>query len=238
MNPDYSLKLSEAGTWTSIVRTFPRRRAHHRRHFRYSGGNPRSVILAAPVDYLTNNIEAMFNYATARAQFGAGVYASFFSNDEKALVWQNAYGYVNGWAPGVQYPDSQGQLALEPDNSYIQFKAYGAYNFSGSTRLSADASFGQMEQDDDLFPYTINPILVVHTPVPLASLDGKVDTSMFNVRLTSQLARPLGLAINYHYDDRDNKTPRSVYPYIGGDSENQKPYEDGASTCPTVTRES
>ena len=233
MNLDYSLKLSDS--WNMAIDYSYISKKGERTIgsiFGYSGGNPRAVILAAPVDYLTNNIEAMFNYATARMQFGAGIYASFFSNDDTTLVWQNAYGFVNGWAPGVQYPASQGQLALEPENSYLQFKAYGAYNFSSATRLSADASFGQMEQDDSLLPYTINPILVVHTPVPLVSLDGKVDTTMFNVRLTSQLARPLGVAVNYHYDDHDNKTPRAAYPYIGGDSQNQRPYEDARVNLP------
>lgn len=200
--------------------------------FGYTGGNPRAVILAAPVDYKTNNIEAMFNYATARAQFGVGMYASFFSNGENSLVWQNAYGRQSQWAPSVEYPGSQGALGLEPDNSYWQFKAYGAINFSHSTRLSADASFGQMKQNDALMPYTINPDLIVDTPVPLTSLDAKVDTTMFNVRLTSQLARPLGVAINYHYDDRNNKTPREVYPYIGGDSQNQRPYDEGRINLP------
>jgi MtrB/PioB family decaheme-associated outer membrane protein len=89
-----------------------------------------------------------------------------------------------------------------------------------------------MEQDDALLPYTVNPILVVNTPVPLASLDGKVDTTMFNARFTSQLARPLSLAVNYNYNDRDNKTPRAVYPYIGGDSQNQRPYEEGRINLP------
>jgi MtrB/PioB family decaheme-associated outer membrane protein len=233
MNLDYNLKLSDS--WNMAINYDYISKKGERTIgsiFGSSGGNPRAVVLAAPVDYLTNNVEAMFNYATARMQFGVGMYASFFSNDDKTLAWQNAYGFVSGWAPGVQYPASQGQLALEPDNSYIQFKAYGAFNFTPSTRLSADVSFGQMEQDDALLPYTINPILIVHTPVPLASLDGKVDTSMFNARFTSQLARPLGLAINYHYDDRDNKTPRAVYPYIGGDSQNQRPYDDGRINLP------
>lgn len=201
--------------------------------FGNTGGNPRSVILPAPVDYTTDNVTAMFNWGNSRAQFGFGVYASWFSNDETALVWQNAYGRVtNGWAPSVSYPGSQGQLALEPDNSYMQLKAYGGINFSAATRLTADVAFGEMEQDDALLPYTINPDLVVHTPVPLDSLDAKIDTTLVNLRLTSQLLRRLGLAVNYRYDERDNKTPREVYPYIGADSQDQRPYEDGRINLP------
>ncbi|HET6564648.1 MAG TPA: MtrB/PioB family decaheme-associated outer membrane protein, partial [Xanthomonadales bacterium] len=205
--------------------------------FGNTGGNPRSVILPAPVDYATDNIEAMFEYGNRRAQFGFGAYASFFSNDQASMAWQNAFGRVNGWAESVSFPGSQGQLALEPDNTYLQVKAYGGLNLASSTRITADLSFGQMEQDELLLPFTINPNLVVHTPVPLDRLDAKIDLTMFNVRLTSQLARRLGLNLNYRYDDRDNSTPRASYPYIGADSQDQRPDEDGRINLPYSYRE-
>ncbi|MDH3940521.1 MAG: MtrB/PioB family outer membrane beta-barrel protein, partial [Xanthomonadales bacterium] len=53
--------------------------------------------------------------------------------------------------------------------------------------------------------------------------DAKIDTLFFSTRLTSRLTNRLNLVANYRYDDRDNKTPREAYRYIGGDSENQKP---------------
>ena len=190
--------------------------------FGYSSANPRGVILPAPVDQTTDIVEAMFAYGTSRLQFGFGIYASFFNNHDDTLTFQNPYSHLTSWDDSVAFPGSQGRTALEPDNSYIQFKAYGGMNFNSTTRLSAAFSYGKMKQDDDLLPYSINPDLVVHTPVPLTSLDAKINTTMFNMRLTSQLARRLGLAVNYHYDDRDNKTPREVYPYIGGDSQDQR----------------
>ena len=89
-----------------------------------------------------------------------------------------------------------------------------------------------MEQDEALLPYTINPDLQVHTPVPLATLDGEIDTTLLNLRLTTQLMRRLAVAVNYRYDERDNNTPRAVYPYIGGDSQDQRPFEDGRINLP------
>lgn len=200
--------------------------------FGHAASNPRSVILPAPVDWTTDILEAMVRYGNSRTQFGIGIYTSFFSNDESSLTFQNAYGYRNGWAPGIQYPDAYGRIGLEPDNSYVQAKAYGSMNFGRSTRLTADVSYGKMRQDEALLPYTVNPDLEVHTPVPLASLDAEVNTTMLNLRLTSDLARRLGLVVNYRYDDRDNKTPREVYPYIGADSQDQRPYERGRINRP------
>jgi len=200
--------------------------------FGSSGGNARAVILPAPVDWTTDIIEAMFYYGTSRVQFGFGVLASFFSNQENTLTFQNAYGNQSGWADSVEYPGAYGRFALEPDNSYVQFRANGGFNFNRSTRLTADVAFGQMEQDERLLPWSINDELLVETPVPLTSLNAKVDTTMVNVRLTSQLARRLGLRVNYHFDERDNKTKREVYPYISADSDDQIDYEDGRINLP------
>jgi MtrB/PioB family decaheme-associated outer membrane protein len=200
--------------------------------FGYTGGNPRGVILAAPVDWHTNTVEAMFRYTSGTAQFGAGFYGSFFSNDEKTLTFQNAYGRQDQWAKSVSYPGAQGRIALEPGNHYLQFKAYGGINLTPTARITADFSRGVMKQNNNLLPYTVNPDLVVYQPVPLTSLDAKVTTTMLNVRLTSQLARRLGLRVNYRHDERDNKTQREVYPYIGADSQNQRPYEEGRINLP------
>jgi len=38
--------------------------------------------------------------------------------------------------------------------------------------------------------------------------------------------------VNYHYDDRNNKTPRDVYPYISADSQDQRDFEDGRINRP------
>ena len=200
--------------------------------FGYTGGNPRGVMLPAPVDWNTDIIEAMFHYGTSRVQFGFGVLASFFSNKEDTLTFQNAFGNQSGWDNSVEFPNAYGRFALEPDNSFVQFRANGGFNITRATRLTADVGFGKMKQDERLLPWSINDELRVDTPVPLESLNAKVNTTMINVRLTSRLARRLGLRLNYHYDKRDNKTPREIYPYIGADSQDQRDFEDGRINMP------
>jgi MtrB/PioB family decaheme-associated outer membrane protein len=200
--------------------------------FASAASNPRGAILAAPVDWTTDIVEAMFEYNTARIQFGVGAYASFFSNQEDTFTFQNAYGYRTGWAAGVEYPDSYGRFGLEPDNSYMQLKTYGGINLTPGTRLTADLAYGQMEQDDALLPYTVNPDLAVTTPLPVASANAEVDTTLLNLRLTSQLLGRLGLAVNYRYDDRDNKTPQEVFAYISADAQDQRPYANGRINLP------
>ena len=191
--------------------------------FGHSLGSTRAVEIPAPVNWQTDSFTLMFNYSNGRAQFGAGLYASFFNNDSTSLTFQNAYGRLGNWPDGVAFPDGHGLMALEPENSYLQFKAYGGFIFNAKTRMTADLSWGTMKQDDAFYPYTINPALRVREDVPLADADAKIDMTHFNLRLTSRLARRLNLVANYRYDDRDNKTPQAAYRYIGGDSENQPP---------------
>lgn len=233
MNATYTREIS--ATWSFTVDYLHEAKQGTRTIgsiFGYTGGNPRGVILPAPVDYTTDTIELQFDFTTTRVQAGIGVFASFFDNDRTTLTWQNAFGQVGAWAPSVSYPGSQGRLALEPDNSHLQVKAWGGINLSPGSRLTADVAFGTMQQDDTLLPYSVNPNLVVHTPVPLQSLDAAINTRMANLRYTAQLARSLALAVNYRYDDRDNDTPREVYPYIGGDSQDQRPFDDGRINLP------
>lgn len=204
-----------------------------------SGGNPRAVGITAPVDWTTDNLEALVSYALGNVQFGAGIYASVFSNDQKSVSWENAYGQNSGWAPGVGFPDGVGRMALEPDNSYVQLKTYGGLNLSKKTRLTADLSYGTMKQDDAFFPYTVNPRLSTPVALPRDNADAKIAMLLLNARLSSQLADNLILLVNYRYDDRDNKTPRAGtgYAYVGGDSQNQKSASSARLNLPYSYRE-
>lgn len=192
----------------------------------------RSVEIPAPVDWTTDNIELMFHYASGRLRLGGGVYASFFNNGTSSLTWQNAFGKVGNWAPGIAYPDGSGRMALEPDNSYLQFKGYGSLNLGSATRLTGDLAWGRMEQDDAFLPYTVNAALAAPVPLPRENANAQIDVTRLGLRLTSRLARRLSLVANYRYENRDNSTPRLAYDYIGGDSENQKPVLDSRINLP------
>lgn len=186
-----------------------------------SGGNPRSVLIPEPVDYETNLFDATFAYTTPKAQFQLGYNASLFSNQNNSLVWQNPYTAIAGWAPAAGFPTGQGQLGLPPDNQFHQIIASGGYNFTETTRLTANFQYGRMTQDQAFLPYTVNPALLVTTPLPRGSLDGRIDNTLLSLALTTRPLPKLNLRASYRYDDRDNKTPQAQYLYIGGDSTNQ-----------------
>jgi MtrB/PioB family decaheme-associated outer membrane protein len=197
-----------------------------------SGGNPRAVILPSPVDWQTEIMEATFNYANKRFQLGFSVYASWFDNDQTSVTWDNPYGQRSGWAPGVGYPSGQGLYSLEPNNEAISYRLFGGLNLGATSRLSADVSFGTMEQDDLLFDYSVNPALDVNVPLPRSFVPAEIETTHANLRYSVRPLKKLSLVASYTLDDRDNRTPRDEWIYIGGDSQHQKNPADARINLP------
>jgi MtrB/PioB family decaheme-associated outer membrane protein len=188
-----------------------------------SGGNPRAVLTPEPVDYLTQQFDAVLAYADASKQFSIGYYGSLFDNDNAGLTWQNPYSAINGWDSSAGFPNGQGQVALEPDNEFHQINLTGGYSFTKTLRLVGDVSIGRATQNDSFLPYTINPVLAatITQPLPVNSLDGEVDVTHIGLRLTGQPWDTVSLGASFKYDERDNKTHHQEFVYIGGDSNAQ-----------------
>jgi MtrB/PioB family decaheme-associated outer membrane protein len=188
-----------------------------------SGGNPRSVLLPEPIDYQTREFDAAARFNGASMQFELRYYLSLFDNANDGMTWQNPFAAIAGWHPSAGFPSGQGRQGMAPDNRFHQISALAGYNLSERTRISADVAFGQMTQDQAFLPYTVNPALQdsIVQPLPRTSLDGRIDTTVVNLRLASRPSANLHWGASYRYDDRDNRTPRDEYVYIGGDSQTQ-----------------
>jgi len=185
-------------------------------------GNQRGVLIPEPINTITNQFDATLEYFGAKSQFQLGYYLSLFKNENNSLTWQNPYAAVAGWNPAAGFPTGQGQLGLPPGNRFHQLTASGGHNFTDTTRLTGSLAIGRMTQDQAFLPYTINPALAVTTPLPRSSLDGRIDTTLVNLNLTSRPLPKLNLRASYRYDNRDNRTPQAQYLYIAGDSQNQQ----------------
>jgi MtrB/PioB family decaheme-associated outer membrane protein len=188
-----------------------------------SGGNPRAVILPEPIDYDTREADIALSYADDRKQLEFKYLVSLFDEGYNALVWDNPYTAISGWNASAGFPTGQGQLALPPDNEFHQFSIAGGYSFAGDLRASGDVAFGRMTQNEAFLPYTINPTLAasIVQPLPRDSLDGKIDTTVANLRIGGRPTTKLSWNASVSFDDRDNQTPRDEYVYIGGDSATQ-----------------
>jgi MtrB/PioB family decaheme-associated outer membrane protein len=169
-----------------------------------------STILPAPVDFTTNQFDMGLTWATRRAQVQLAFIGSYFDNGSNSLTWQN---------PFTASPVHQTfRAALEPDNEYYQFNLSGAFAITPRIRLSGQAAIGRLSQDELFLPVTINP-LYSDLPLPRQSLDGKLDTSTFNLsgKFSARLNSKLSFTARGKLDERDNKTPVDLYAQVTTD---------------------
>lgn len=169
-----------------------------------------SAYLPRPVDDYTDRFDAGIRYANGSFNVTLAYYGSFYTNDAGSLTWDNPF---TGFAG-----TDQGRLATEPDNEFQQFSLSGAFRAqTWNTVLAFSLASGSGEQTADLLPYTINPVLPA-LPTPVSSIDGKVDTSNYGLTLTAQPHRRASVRVSYRYDERDNKTPVSLWSRVITDS--------------------
>ena len=165
--------------------------------------------LVRPVDYETNEMNASASYIGKKLQARFIYSGSTFHDNNDALTWQNPYTPL--------FSATTGQQALPPDNQFHQLLATVGYQFTEHTRATADIAVGRMTQDQAFLPFTLNSTLNT-APLPRNSLDGKVNTTDANFRLSSMVTTNFNVNATYAYSDHDNKTPQADYAWVTTDS--------------------
>ncbi len=155
-----------------------------------------------PLDYRTHEIKAGVEYAAGKGVFQAGYAASIFSDQNRALYWDNPFNSTDAIGSGAH-----GQLALYPDNNSQSLNFAGAWNLSKSTRLMVSVSPEWMRQNVPFLPFTVNTAVTNVPALPAKSLNGRKTTVATNITLTSHPTARLSL--NAHFRDYDyiNDTP-------------------------------
>ncbi len=178
-------------------------------------------LLPRPFDYQTDELDLGVRYRGERGYAQLGFYGSFFQNQESVLVWDN---------PFTSFPGAErGALAQPPDNRFGQLLLKAGYRFKRATRLLVSGAFGNMEQDEALLSYTINPNISA-AALPRTRLNGDVDTTNLLLSVSSRPITPLSLKLSYRYDERDNQTAQEVWSRVivdslaSGDLETNRPY--------------
>ena len=164
-------------------------------------------ILPAPIHFTTDIFDMALTWANESAQVELGFITSKFDNGNSSLTWQN---------PFSSLPELYNfRAALEPGNKFHQFSLSGALAITSMVRLSGEAAFGRLKQNDPFLPYTINP-LYSDLPLPRESLNGKLDASTYNIagKLFAKLSRKLSFTARGKWDERDNKTPVDMYTAV------------------------
>lgn len=121
------------------------------------------------------------------------------------------------------------QLALDPDNEFERLFGSASLTLPRHTRFSVTYAAANTKQNSDFLPYTLNPavifangpdgkggtaddLLAKDVALPKASLDGEVETTRWDVRLTSRPLDRLALRGNWRRYEYDNRTPTILFP--------------------------
>ncbi len=166
---------------------------------------------AAPVDQVTDELEAVASFASRELQARLSLLTSTFRNAQESVTWSNPF------TPVFAGADS-GQLALAPDNQFHQVAASAGYELGPQLRLSVDAAYGRMRQDAAFLAPTLNPGLAATVPaLATQSLQGLVNVFNGGIKLTAAPMDGLRVNASVARDVRENRTPVQSYPAVSTD---------------------
>ncbi|MCW8830783.1 MAG: MtrB/PioB family decaheme-associated outer membrane protein [Gammaproteobacteria bacterium] len=177
--------------------------------------NITSAQIAEPIDYDTDLVNAMLHYGGDEGQLDLKYHMSLFTNSNASVDWQDAFNPVS----------ASGSISLAPDNEFHQLSLNAGHSLPFSSHLSALLSLGRMTQNQNFQPYTVNTALTL-TPLPRNSLDGEVQLTTAQLKLTSHPVKKLRLSAELRYNERDNQTPVDTYDYVVLDSHNGIPAQN------------
>ena len=163
-----------------------------------------SMMIAEPVDYTTDTIEAGIRFAGDNWYTAVNYNGSIFKNAYSELSFENAFSPTFG-------AQTTGYMSLDPDNEAHTVSLLGQY-VAGRTIMNGRVYFGQMTQDQDFSTSGYG------YQMPAESLDGQVDTQGATLKVVSRINRQLRLNASYDYSDRDNKTNVEEWTQISIDS--------------------
>lgn len=171
-----------------------------------------ALFLVEPIDSTTQQLEATLAYAGEKLQMSGGYYGSWYRNEHSLVL-----GRVNGVADTLPTtpalaanPSWPTSLSLPLGNQAHQLFLNGGYAFTPTTRGTFKLSYGKATQDENI-PVAFNVTPFVGFP---SRLDGRIDTTLAEVGLSSRPLPKLSLVANLRYHDVKDKTP--VVGVIGG----------------------
>ncbi len=187
-----------------------------------------NVQLTEPVKYSTKNFTAEGEYKGEILQANVKYLLSEFKNDVDSLTWQSIF-FGEDSASGTQdynndigrTTSTYGRMALPPDNKYQNTTLSVGLDLPLNSRLMANAAWGTMEQNDDLFPYSYSTLTSdwnALSKLPSSKADAKLGTVNYSVDYIVNPVKELNLKAFYKSDELTNSTPKREWYYVTSDA--------------------
>lgn len=201
-----------------------------------------SVDVLEPLNEVTQDFGLRWGWDFRnKGNVHASLNRNIYNNRIDALIVDNPFratdlAYTSTAVPGGP---AQARFSTSPDNEATR-GAFGAqFKLARQTRLSADVAFGQWTQNDPFLPYTINSAIFTPSGAPAnlvsslqrASLNGKINTTSYNVTLGTRPVDPLLIRVRYRYYGYKDKTNRWA---ISGDTSGSPDRTWSAANAPTA----
>jgi len=173
-----------------------------------AGTTSTSSVIPDLIDQTTDQYNASLNYTEDGRFLQVAYYGSVFRNHVGSMNWEN---------PSQNLYNTAGQgttlttMSSAPSNEFHQLNLTGGYNFTPTTKLVMNGSYGRNTQNDAF----INGAEML-AALPTNSLHGLVVTEAFNMKLTAKPIKDLNFSGAYKFENRDNRTP--VNTYVFGDA--------------------
>jgi MtrB/PioB family decaheme-associated outer membrane protein len=153
-----------------------------------------------PINSTTRQFEATLAYSNERLQLAGGYYGTTYNNQFNGLTT------TGGAAAALA---SFNPIALPPDTLSHQFHLAGGYSFTPTTRGNFKIAYTKATQDDTFISGANVPLA---SGISNNSLQGRIDTTLVQLRLTARPLPKLSLRANLGYEDVNDKTP--ILPYF------------------------
>ncbi len=196
-----------------------------------SFGFGNAIELPEPIDYATDGatLSGELNGKSGGLTFGYRY--SRFENDNDTMIFDNPFRFTDSTDPSAyQAPGSasvggaaHGEADLAPDNESGFLFANGRLR-AGSWSFAGALSYGRMEQNDALVPYTLNGAIrgigfdgavfdaTSAANLPVSKADTQVDVLNFYGTANAKFGKAFTLGFKVRYYDYDNGSPRVEFP--------------------------
>lgn len=170
------------------------------------GRGSQAEFAVEPIDSTTRQIDARLSYTTRTFQVSGGYNGSWYGNRNGMVALTNAGLPVS--AANTTY------LSLPLDNQAHQLFVNAGYTFTPTTRATFKASHTRATQNESLPTQDVAGLSFAGAP---SRLNGRIDTTLLQLGLSSRPIRDLSLTANLRYHDVSDETPaaRFVQPAAG-----------------------
>ena len=186
--------------------TTPARLGYNNTGTNAQGYSQMMSILPTPINYQTDTINLAANWKSENAHLTTSYFGSFFQNSNKSVSWQPF-----SYSTYAANPAPNETMSLAPNNAFNQLNVAGGYDFTKQTKLTANVSVGQNTQNSG---YAYDPQMM-QTASPTASMNGLVNTTHADLKVTDQTLKDLILTAAAKYDNRDNLSQSNMYSSYG-----------------------